>query len=217
MQNSSLREAALWYPTVPELGLCLNEASFTGENPSSTGYQPLFWIHFGGPSGSYLEHITGVSVFRPRGLYSLEFHYEPNCGPAGVYKLGRRKAEDVSHIQEFVIDGAGGEFIESIEVSLQRSERERAYSFCKHGILKSVKVSYSFSLEKYVVLSVGATDFLLPWCVIDYDKSQTFLPCRYFIRYFFSKTYRDCSRNYPYRSLCKSGRYRSSCIEDESC
>jgi hypothetical protein len=145
-----LREAALWYPIVPEPELCLNEASFTGGNPSDTGYQPLFWIRFGGPGGSYLKHVTGVSVYCPRGLYSLEFHYDTTHDPAGAYKLGRCKATDVSKILEFPIDGAGGELIEILEVTLWRCEAENAYSFLKHGKLNSVKVSYFYlSGEEY--------------------------------------------------------------------
>ncbi|KAI9765323.1 MAG: hypothetical protein M1839_005523 [Geoglossum umbratile] len=140
-QGLSLREAALWYPIVPEPELCLNEASFTGENPSSAGYQPLFWVHFGGPGGSYLKRVTGVSVNCPRGLYSLEFYYDATRGPAGAYKLGRRKATDTSKVLEFPIDGAGGEFIETLEVTLRRYEAENAYSFLKHGKLNSLRIT----------------------------------------------------------------------------
>ena len=143
MHDLSLRKEALWYPKVPEPGMCLNAGQFTGENPSSTGYQPLFWIHFGGPGGSYLDHVTGVSVDCPRGLYSLEFHYDTTYGPAGAYKLGRSKTTDVSKILNFPIDGAGGELIETVEVNLERVEVENAPSFLKHGKLNSIRVSYS--------------------------------------------------------------------------
>jgi hypothetical protein len=152
MQDLSLREVALWYPKVPEPELCLNEESFTGENPSSTGYQPLFWIHFGGPGGSYLDHVTGVSVDCLGGLYSLEFHYDTTYGPAGAYKLGRCEGTDVSKILEFPIDGTGGELIETIEVALERDKVENAYSFLKHGKLNSIKVSYSYLSRENVVL-----------------------------------------------------------------
>jgi hypothetical protein len=43
-QGPSLRATALWYPTVPNPDLCLNDESFTGERPSAAGYQPLSWI-----------------------------------------------------------------------------------------------------------------------------------------------------------------------------
>ncbi|KAI9863546.1 MAG: hypothetical protein M1813_003569 [Trichoglossum hirsutum] len=117
-QGLSLREAALWYSMVLKLELCLNDASFTGENPSDTRYQPLFWTHFGSPGSSYLKHMTGVSIYCPRRLYSIEFHYDTTHDPARAYKLGRRKAADASEILEFPIDGAGGELIEILEVTL---------------------------------------------------------------------------------------------------
>lgn len=123
MQDLSLREVALWHAKVPKPELCLNEESFTGENPSSTGYQPLLWNHFGGPGGSYLNHVTGVSVDYHSGrLYSLEFHYDTTYDPAGAYKLGRHKATDVPNILKFPIDGSGGELIETIEVAVKRVE-----------------------------------------------------------------------------------------------
>ena len=40
-RKSSLRDDALWYPNVPGVDLCLNEASFNGEPPSAPGYRPL--------------------------------------------------------------------------------------------------------------------------------------------------------------------------------
>jgi hypothetical protein len=151
--------------------LCLNEASFTGENPSDTGYQPLFWIHFGGPGGSYLKHVTGVSIYCPRSLYSIEFHYDTTHDPVGAYKLGRRKAADASKILEFPIDGAAGELIEILEVTLWRCEARNAYSFLKHGKLNSVKVSYFYlSGEEHGFLSWRPCR-LTPGCIIDHDKS----------------------------------------------
>jgi len=219
VQDSSFREAALWYPTVPEPELCLNEVSFTGGSPSSTAYRPLFWAHFGGPGGSYLKHVTGVSAYCPGGLYSLEFHYGPSLGLAGAYKLGRRRITDDSKILEFQIDGVGGELIETVEVTLHRYKTRSAhYSFLKYGVLDSVKVSYSYlSGEDCGFSKVGALLVSLPWCVIDHDKSQTILPCRQLFTLYYTTIYRDCPRNYPYRSLCKSGRSRPSRIEDECC
>lgn len=139
-QSLPLREVALWYPRVPEPELCLNEASFTGENPCITGYQPLFWIHFGGPSGNFLKHITGISVHSICRLDSVEFHYDAIHDGAGEFKLGRHAPPDNSHVRRFAIDGAGGEIIETVQVALQRSDDENAYGFMKHGELMSIKV-----------------------------------------------------------------------------
>ena len=151
MQVLSLREVALWYPKVPEPDLCLNEESFTGENPLSTGYRPLFWTHFGGPGGTYLDHVTGMSVKYLGGLYSLEFHYDTTSRPAGTDRLGRFKEDGYSRSLEFSIDGPGGELIELVEFSLQRWDANKPYGFLNHGILEFIKVRNSSFLETTVI------------------------------------------------------------------
>jgi hypothetical protein len=131
---------------VPKSELFLNEASFTGENPSSTRYRPLFWIHFGGPGGSHLENLTGVSLYYGSYvLYSLGFYCDATHDLDGAFRLGRSKSDNLK-IRYFPIDGAGGEIIESVEVTLVRdhaANTPHAYNFLKHGALKPVKVSYS--------------------------------------------------------------------------
>lgn len=128
---------------MPSSKLFLNEASFTGEDSSSTGYRPLFWIHFGGPGGSYLENVTGISIYYSlKGLYSLEFHYDATYDLAGAFRLGRCASSDLK-IRHFPIDGAGGEIIESVKITLVRYNTGNAYKFLKPGILNSVKVSCS--------------------------------------------------------------------------
>jgi hypothetical protein len=133
---------------VPDSELFLSEPSFIGEDPSSTGYQPLFWIHFGGPVGSYLENVTGISIYSLKGLYSLEFHYGATHDLAGAFRLGRCAGTDVWKIRHFPINGASGEIIESVEVTLLRCHTENAYNFLKHGKLNSFKVSYFFLFKK---------------------------------------------------------------------
>ena len=81
-------------------------------------YRPVFWIHFGGPGDSYLESLTGVSIYYSRkGLYSLEFHYAATYDLTGAFRLGRCASTDLK-IRHFPIDGASGEIIDSIEVTL---------------------------------------------------------------------------------------------------
>lgn len=146
---------------MPKPELFLNEASFTGEYPSHTGYRPLFWTHFGGPGGGYLENVTGVSIYYSRkGLYSLEFHYDTTYDLAGTLRLGRCASTDLK-IRHFPIDGAGGEIIESVEVTLVRYDTEKAYGFLQHGIPSSVKVRYSSLLKRNVVVLVGVVVFVL--------------------------------------------------------
>ncbi len=85
--------------------------------------------------------MTGVSVYSSKGLYIFEFHYDVTHDLTETSKLGRCPATDVLDILYFPIDGAGGEIIESVEVTLLRYNAENAYAFLKHGKLNSVKVS----------------------------------------------------------------------------
>ncbi|KAL1966616.1 hypothetical protein VTN77DRAFT_4027 [Rasamsonia byssochlamydoides] len=48
--------------SIPESELFLNERSFMGEDPLIPGYRPLHWTLFGGPDGSDLRSLTGISV-----------------------------------------------------------------------------------------------------------------------------------------------------------
>jgi hypothetical protein len=141
VQGPSLRGAALWYPTVPDIGLCLNEASFIGEPVSASGYRSLIWILFGGPGGVYLRHLTQVTVIRLGHLVSIEFHYDTDRIPGRMQKLGRCISNSFSEVMRFPIDGRGGEIIITLATSVERSDEAGVYSFYKHGKLRSFKVN----------------------------------------------------------------------------
>ena len=137
----SLQATALWYPTIPSPNLCLKDTSFTGESPSTAGYQPLFWTHFGGPNGIYLRSLTEVCVTGSRSLWSIDFHYATEDTPTEARKLGRGYFTEFSHVTRFPIDGPGGELIQTIDVSIKRVAGKHLYNFYKHGKLSSFKVS----------------------------------------------------------------------------
>lgn len=65
----------------------------------------------------------------------MEFHYDMNP-ELEICKLGRCRGT-FDNKNEFVIDGAGGEVIETVEVDLTRID---FYNFLKHGKLCAVKV-----------------------------------------------------------------------------
>ena len=67
----NLRTTAMWYPTVPSNDWCLNENFFTGENPLSSGYQPIFWVRFGGPNGSHADLQKAIAW----AMYSLKKYF----------------------------------------------------------------------------------------------------------------------------------------------
>ncbi|PGG95062.1 hypothetical protein AJ80_10029 [Polytolypa hystricis UAMH7299] len=139
--DSSLRATALWYPTVPGPRLFLNDVSFTGGCRLTAGYQPLVWIHFGGPKGIYLQSLRAICVTRLGDLCCIGFEYDTEDIPIEVRKLGRRKSTDLSHVTRFPIDGRAGEFIDAIGVSIERNDGENFHSVNKHGRLSSFKIT----------------------------------------------------------------------------
>ncbi|KAI9655914.1 MAG: hypothetical protein M1831_004759 [Alyxoria varia] len=139
-RRMALRDVAMWYPTIPDFHLDLNEDHFTGEDPSVSGYQPLCWTLFGGLSGIYLRSLTGISVSRLGYLYGIEFHYNTDQVPTECRKLGRHKSNEYERVDRFDIDGPGGEVIETVDVSLEYSNDEHAYSFFKKGKLRSFQI-----------------------------------------------------------------------------
>lgn len=120
--------------------MCLNDQSFTGQDPLTAGYQPLAWINFGGPKGVYLKHITGVCVTGPGNICTIEFEYDIDL-PVEIRKLGRRKVTNFSIMNRFKIDGPGGEYITNIDASIIRVEGKKVYPFYRWGKLFSFKVS----------------------------------------------------------------------------
>ena len=131
----------------------LNEESFTGEDPVTAGYQPLFWIQFGGPRGSYLRSLTGVSV---DSWSCIEFHYNIKGIPAERWKLGRHTPNQTNRKRtKFSVNGPGGEVIDSIDVSLEYSTSETAYRFYKHGALESFKVCEIAWVYCFLTLTVA--------------------------------------------------------------
>lgn len=140
-RRPSLRATALWYPTVPSPVVCRNDESFTGESPSTAGYQPFFWALFGGHGGIYLRSLTEVTVTCLGDLCSIEFHYNMDEVPMKTCKLGHCNFTAFSRVTRFSIDGPGGEVIQTVDVSIERQTGERVYDFYKHGKLSSFRVS----------------------------------------------------------------------------
>ncbi|CAG8951381.1 hypothetical protein HYFRA_00007293 [Hymenoscyphus fraxineus] len=135
----SLHKTALWYPTIPPPILSLNEPSYTAGINLSAEYNPLFWTHFGGPGGCKLKHLTSVSFDVAQGFFGLKFHY--GAGPGHeTCKLGRYVHSDSSEEEHFLIDGPGGEVIESVEVILEHLQ-VNIFDFLRDGKLNAVKLT----------------------------------------------------------------------------
>ena len=142
-----MRNTALWFPTIPDQKLHLNESSFTGEPPSTSGYRPLPWILFGGCDGNELSAITGVTVLCGGIIGSIEFTHATKQN--GRQKLGRRRFPDSAEVRHFTIDGPSGEIITELATSVEQITAEGVYSFLRHGSLKSFKVREKLDDREY--------------------------------------------------------------------
>ncbi|GBF62029.1 hypothetical protein TMEN_4553 [Trichophyton mentagrophytes] len=132
-----LRSKAFWYPSIPSPELCLNDQSFSGKDPLTAGYHPLAWIHFGGPKGAYLKHVTGVRAMDIADVCTFEFEYEIDL-PVEIRKLGRRKVLEFSTTTRFNIDGPGGEYISSVDACVISGKGKDMHP-CRRGRLFSIK------------------------------------------------------------------------------
>lgn len=103
-----------------------------------TKYEPICWVMFGGPSGIYLNMLTGVSVIAGRDYAGvIQFHYNNENVPMGCRKLGRSTPE-CAKTMHFEIDGPGGEFIDSFTVHIRRSALIEW--FYKPGLFEALRV-----------------------------------------------------------------------------
>ena len=159
----SLRDTALWFPEIPGSHLQLNETGFTGMNIPASEFRPLCYTLFGGSSITNLQSLTKISVLcRGSSVRVIDFHYDTG----NIRRLGRRRlrisAYDSSY---FLINGAKGEIIETIEVDLDThlEDHENAKSFWKHGRMRSFKVSSHFPLNLSIQTIIRL--FLTPNCV----------------------------------------------------
>lgn len=139
-----LRKSGMWYPDVPEQKLCLNEASFPPREHYLSGYKPLFWTSFGGPGGIYLRNLTNLSViWGGGGIRRIDFAFDIPV-PSEHKTLGCQAPGEWTKAIDFAIDGAGGEFINAVEV-FQHYPDEGYPWLVEEGTVVAFKVSYSQS------------------------------------------------------------------------
>lgn len=120
--SPSLQSAGLWYLGVPEPCLNLNEHSYLQpETHTGDVHWPLFWIHFGGPGGMYLRHLTGIEVHSNGSITGIHFQYDTDDVPSEYRRLGRHSCSNslCHRPMRFTIDGPGGEHITGIEIGCE--------------------------------------------------------------------------------------------------
>lgn len=78
----SLLDTALWYPSIPPENLRITDGFSVGQSPTTSRHSLLFWVWLGGPGGSYLQYLTGISGTRFKGgLGGIEFHFSTDSVP----------------------------------------------------------------------------------------------------------------------------------------
>ncbi|KAI1122731.1 hypothetical protein F5Y10DRAFT_281480 [Nemania abortiva] len=116
-EKDKLRSLGLWYPDIPGPNLSLNEGSFLRRSDFWSGYKPLFWTHFGGPSGEYLKHLIGINLWWRQGaLLRIEFKYNIEV-PVEIQHFGRHPQDaHMASYEDPKINGPGGEIVKKIEL-----------------------------------------------------------------------------------------------------
>ena len=154
-QPQSLRDSAIWFPTVPPPDLYLNEDSFHQKEPATGGagsmiYPPLCWVSFGGPGGTHLRSLTGLTARFHRGCRSIQFHYGPpaanDANPSKSRCLGWVSSySEYGHFSHFPIDGVGGEIIETVDLELHPpDDYDRNALQRTHGVFRALEASFFF-------------------------------------------------------------------------
>ena len=122
-----LRATALWFPTAPPQGLCLNDASFFRMSQSMSGYRPMTWILFGGCGGERLPNLTGVSVTICTLLHHIRFYYDGDRSQDQA--LSFRSIGCTPRSERFAIDGKGGERIIALAAGGVYRKYESEFAF----------------------------------------------------------------------------------------
>ncbi|KAF7166909.1 hypothetical protein CNMCM5623_000446 [Aspergillus felis] len=155
----SLFNTALWYPGLPPDNLRMKDGLWIGQSPAYCRHNLLFWVWFGGPGGSYLQYLTGISITRYRGgLGGIEFHFSSDSIPITSRKLGLC---DDKQGPDFAIDGAGGEYIMSVYGKLPQMPHLPALTICTNRGRKFAALRQSFDVAKMKKLFPGEPNSIL--------------------------------------------------------
>ena len=127
----------LWYPDVPSTALSFNGNSLVGKNTLLTSNQPLSWVHFGGKeAGDGSAHLKGILVQYSPYFKGLELIFDHGWEPEYPTKLGRCENLRGGRQEMLLIDGAGGERVETVCVGQRRYKASEARGTPETGCLK---------------------------------------------------------------------------------
>ncbi|RHZ46409.1 uncharacterized protein CDV56_104708 [Aspergillus thermomutatus] len=178
----SLLDTALWYPGLPPDNLHMKDGLSVGLPPARSRHNLLFWVWFGGPGGSYLQYLTGISITRSKEVHGafggIEFHFSTDNIPITSRKLGR--CED-KQWPDFAIDGAGGEHITSVYGDFARIPYQApSLTICTNRGRKFAILRENLDLAKMQKLFPGEPNSMLTGFYTsyrDYDAPLHSLGC----------------------------------------
>ena len=137
----SLRETALWYPDVPPTNLELNEKDFPSRAASLSDFLPAFYVRFDGSDRKVRDNLVKVTAtFNGSRLDNIDFYFEAEGGAVRHEQLGRGYQPFAVSTHSFDIDGARGERIEWIDLSLRPHGGPSTPLYLQNGELRGFQV-----------------------------------------------------------------------------
>ncbi|KAF4216905.1 hypothetical protein CNMCM8980_007955 [Aspergillus fumigatiaffinis] len=163
---------------LPPDNLRMKDGFSVGQSPAKSRHNLLFWVWFGGPEGSYLQYLTGISVTRSKGGFGgIEFHFSTDRVPITSRKLGLC---DDKQGPDFAIDGAGGEYITFVYGKLPQMPYLPALVICTNRGRKFAPLRQSFDVAKMKRLFPGESNSILTGFYTsyrDHDSPMRSLGC----------------------------------------
>ncbi|KAF7113832.1 hypothetical protein CNMCM5793_004887 [Aspergillus hiratsukae] len=145
---------------LPPDNLHMKDGLAVGRPPTKSRHSLLFWVWFGGPGGSYLQYLTGISITRFNGTFAgIEFHFSTGSIPITARKLGRC---DDREGPDFAIDGAGGECITSVYGKFaHNADQAQGLVMCTNRGRKYTALRQNLDLAKMKKLFPGEPNSIL--------------------------------------------------------
>jgi hypothetical protein len=121
----TLRQDALWYPSLPPKHISLNEKLYTGHSDNYTGFEPMFWISLGARSISPNYHkAIEMRTSRYDRVGPIKIIGEDEEGNPVAHVLGRGHNVDMTGRTLLELDGVAGESIDYLRATITPSSPE---------------------------------------------------------------------------------------------
>jgi hypothetical protein len=138
----TLRQDALWYPSLPPNHLCLNENLYTGHPDNYTGFEPMFWINVGAGLPRFCHIEMQTSLGTRVGPITISGEDEERNS---VFHMLGRGGNSLRHAGYLNLDDKAGESIDYLRATIapipgeHQCEHYADYSI-RHGIMTGLEV-----------------------------------------------------------------------------